>query len=154
MLADLSTENKYFGQGLAWYQQYAIDILLAKENIVPGTQYNITDFQSAIKKTLNINPSIHCFKEKRSGNPYLAEIRICFNKNLELVNCGGIKFYPYDEHSDELITDCQHDEPVWYPNVVPEHFLDREPEHVEKPAWRFPWVNLYKFIQILKWFTL
>lgn len=129
-----------------------MDVLLAKENIVPGSQYNITDFQSAIKKALNFNPSIHCIKEKRSGNPYVVEIRICFNRSLELVNCDGIKFYA--EGKDNVITNCQHDEPVWYPNVVPEHFLDRKSEHVERSVWRFPWVNLYKLIQILKWFTL
>lgn len=151
MLADLSTENRYFGQGLAWFQQYAIGVFLAKENIVSGSQYNITDFQSAIKKELNINPSIHCIKEKKSGNLYLAEIRICFNRNLELVNCDGIKFYPGEK--DNVITNCP-DEPIWYPNVVPEYYSGRKPEHVERPVWRFPWVNFYKLIQILKWLTL
>lgn len=156
VLEELSTENKYFGQGLAWLQQYTMNKLLSKSSIEPGSQHNVIDFHNAIKGAINTNPSIHCVREKHhSGEQYLSEIKICFDKKLELVNCNGVLGLPQAYYDDDVITNCDSNIPINYPSTLPQHLLndaDRAP--VNKPAWRFPWVNLYKLIQLIKWLTL
>lgn len=129
---------------------------LSKANILPGLKYNVTEFNMAIKNTLNRNPSIHCVKERETHDIYLAEIRICFNKKLELVNCDGVRFgrEPSKNLGDTLITNCDLNALISYPSVLPNHLLKKLIPNETKSVWRFPWVNLYKLIQIVKWFTL
>lgn len=158
ILQELRTENKYFGQGLTWLQQYTMNSLLSKANIEPGTQYNVVDIHKAVKSLLNTNPVIECVKEKQyNRDQYLSEIRICFNKQLELVDCDGVvgeeAAYSYSE-DDDIITSCSRDQPIHYPSTLPQHFLDGSKHETIKPVWRFPWVNFYKLVQIVKWFTL
>lgn len=153
MLQALDTENKYFGQGLAWLQQYTMNGLLAKSNILPGSMYNVTDFYNAIKQTLNINPSIHCVHE-HGGGQYLSELKICFNKQLELIDCNGISDEYVTEHRNGVITNCNSKQEIQYPSTLPEYLLKSADRESQKSAWQFPWVNLYKLIQMIKWFTL
>lgn len=155
ILQELKTENKYFGQGLAWLQQYTMNGVLSKAKIEPGTQYNVTDFYNAVKNTLNTNPSIHCVREKQNkGDQYLSEIKICFNKQLELIDCNGIWNEFALEFNNGIITNCDLNRPINYPSTLPKYILNKSDRVSPKPVWRFPWVNLYKLIQILKWFTL
>lgn len=155
-IEELNTENKYFGQGLAWLTQYTMTALLAKTDVVPDRQYTAVEIHDAVKNVLNTNPSIHCVRKKHTGELYLSEIRICFNKQLELVDCDGIKMNMLDavpyENSD-IITNC-HQSEINYPSTVPKYLLDNTNGDSTKMTWRFPWVNLYKLIQIIKWFTL
>lgn len=150
ILDELDTENKYFGQGLAWLQQFTMTGILAKANIIPDQQYHFDDIYNGIKKILNRNPSIHCVHEKQTGDIYLAEIRICFNKQLELVDCDGVL-----SQSNVFNTDtCNHNnQTIHYPSVVPKYLLNGKDGETTKPVWKFPWINLYKLIQIIKWFT-
>lgn len=156
VLDELNSENKYFGQGLAWLTQYTMQSLLAKTDIVPDKQYTALDIHTAIKNVWHVDPSIHCITERHSGEQFLSEIRICFNKKLELVDCDGTKVnfestLPYLDN--QVITNC-HNKTINYPNAVPKHLLDNTNSNANKTTWRFPWVNLYKLIQIIKWFTL
>lgn len=153
LLQELNTENKYFGQGLAWLQQYTMNGLLAKSNVLPGAMYNVTDFYDAIKQALNINPSIHCVNE-HGGGQYLSELKICFNKQLELIDCNGISDEYIIEHKNGVITNCNARLPIHYPSTLPEYLLNNADRESTTSAWRFPWVNLYKLIQLIKWFTL
>lgn len=153
MLQELDTENKYFGQGLAWLQQYTMNGLLAKSNILPGAMYNITDFYNAIKQALNINPSIHCVHE-HGGGQYLSELKICFTKQLELIDCNGISDEYVTEHRNGVITNCNSKQEIQYPSTLPEYLLKSTDRESKKSVWHFPWVNLYKLIQMIKWFTL
>lgn len=153
LLQELNTENKYFGQGLAWLQQYTMNGVLAKSNVLPGAMYNVTDFYDAIKQTLNINPSIHCVHE-HGGGQYLSELKICFNKQLELIDCNGISDEYTTEHKNGVITNCNAKQPIQYPSTLPDYLLNDMDRESTTSVWRFPWVNLYKLIQLIKWFTL
>lgn len=151
----MSTENKYFGQGLAWLQQYTMNGLLSKSNVVPGAEYGVVDFHNAVKNNLNINPSIHCVREKNhNGEQLLSEIKVCFNHNLELINCDGILGMFGTRYQDGVITNCDSSKQIQYPNEVPQHLRERMEREPNKMVWRFPWVNLYKLVQLLKWLTL
>lgn len=161
VLKELSTENKYFGQGLQWLLQYTMSNMLSKAGIVPGAPYHVVDFHNAIKNTINTNPSIHCVREKNDrANQYLAEIKICFSKQLELVDCNGV-LYEHElgvdsviEQDDGVISNCDLTQQVQYPSTLPKYLLEKMEPESTKTVWRFPWVNLYKLIQIIKWFTL
>lgn len=127
--------------------------LLAKSNILPGAMYNVTDFYNAIKQTLNINPSIHCVNE-HGGGQYLSELKICFNKQLELIDCDGKSMKYITEYDNGVITNCNVTKPIQYPSTLPEYLLKNTERESQNSIWRFPWVNLYKLIQLIKWFTL
>lgn len=156
IIEDLNTENKYFGQGLAWLQQYTMNGVLSKAGINPGAQYNAIDFHNAVKGTLKTNPSIHCVREKgHHGEQYLAEIKICFTKKLDLVNCDGVVGIHSSNYVDDaVITNCDPNHEINYPSTLPQHLLDKIDRVPKKPVWRFPWVNVYKLIDFIKWLTL
>lgn len=165
ILEPLKSENKYFGQGLQWLHKFTMNGLLSKASMEPGNQYNVNEFHDAIKNALNVNPVIECVKEKQyNREQYLSEIRICFNKQLELVDCDGVvgalpelseHLYSYSyPNSDNIITSCNRNQPIHYPSKLPQHIIARSKDETIKPVWRFPWVNLYKLVQIIKWFTL
>lgn len=152
VLPKLASENKYFGQGLVWLQQFSMSSVLSKSNIVPDdAPVNITDIHKAITDTLTRNPSIHCIQDPKTGELYLDEIRICFSKTLELVDCDGV-VKPTIEGT-KIIGNCHLDRLIHYPNVVPSTLINRQ-KPVPSSVWNFPFVNVYKLIQMIKWFTL
>ncbi|XP_030385323.1 ribonuclease Oy [Scaptodrosophila lebanonensis] len=147
-LDTLDDELKYFGQGLIWREDYVMSRILDASGIHPDSNNTVTVLNEAIVKALGKNPSIHCLYGKH-GISYLSEIRICFNKSLELIDCDGVKLgdakyisYP----GGTVITNCHISIPVHYPSLVP-------PEKREE-EWKFPLVNFYKLLQFLMWFTL
>lgn len=153
VLPNLSSENKYFGQGLVWLQQFSMTSVLSKSNILPDDKpLNITDIHKAIIDTLNHNPSIHCIQNPITGDIYLDEIRICFSKSLELVDCNGV-VSPMNENTN-IIGNCHLDKLIHYPSVVPPTLIHRQQPTSSSIIWNFPFLNVYKLIQLIKWFTL
>lgn len=170
VIEDLRTENKYFGQGLTWLQQFTMNNILSKANIEPGSQFNVHDYYNAIKDALKVKPVLHCVREKHhAGEQYLSEIRICFNKQLELIDCTGVvgkpfkKFEYYDDYDiitnngyydDDIIANCDLNSKVNYPSTLPKYLIENNDRKPDAPVWRFPWVNLYKLVRMIKWLTL
>lgn len=158
VLPALDNENKYFGQGLVWLQQFSMSSVLQKANILPDTSLNIVDLHQGITSTLNRNPSIHCIRDTKTGVTYLSEIRICFSKSLDLIDCDGIMTPPFKTYvnGSNIITNCHVDTSIIYPSVMPPRFINRNEPTPAIPSsfWNLPFVNIYKLIQIIKWFTL
>lgn len=126
----LSGEKKYFSQALAWHEQFSMDGLLSKANIQPGTQHGVNEFHSAVKSSLNVNPVIQCFKENENNDvQYLSEIRICFNKQLELVDCtlSSLRLSTSTSFSntDNIISNCNRSQPILYPSVLTQNNINR-----------------------------
>ena len=73
----------YFSFGLYYRKFYDMFIILLKNNIIPNNikTYNRDNIMSIINSTINIMPIIMC----ENGN--LNGIILCFNKNLQLINC-------------------------------------------------------------------
>lgn len=115
---------------------------------MPDNSYNVSDISDAVKRALSKNPSINCVKDRETHETYLSEIRICFSKNLELVDCDGV----VETLSDEIITNCDTTKPVSYLSKLPNFLLDRVNKERERPAfnWRHPFVNFFKLIQFCK----
>ncbi|XP_002024998.2 ribonuclease Oy [Drosophila persimilis] len=149
LIEELDDELKYFAQGLSWREQYIMSRILDASDIHPDSNNTVTAINNAIVKALGKNPSIHCLFDTKHEISYLSEIRICFNKSLELIDCDGVKLgdavsikYP----GGNVTTNCHISSLVHYPSLVPP--LQRKRE------WKFPLVNVYKLLQFLMWFTL
>ncbi|KYN43608.1 hypothetical protein ALC56_01870 [Trachymyrmex septentrionalis] len=94
-----------------------IDVL-AKTNILPGNKYTVQNYLTGIQKILNKKGQVMCVVDQyftffqKTKNSYVNEIRICFNKALQLVDCDGIYHFP---------TNCNRSQQIIYPNIIPHH---------------------------------
>lgn len=155
VLPSLSNEQKYFGKGLSWLHMYSMSSILAKGQILPDETHQLNDIHAAVVNALQKQPSIHCIRDRKTAQEYLSEIRICFDKQLQLVDCDNVMFiseYSFrQDFADGINSNCGRSSPILYPNVVP---IERLPERTRKSTWQFPVVELYKILEILKWLTL
>lgn len=147
-ITQLDNEAKYFYQGLKWRTKYLISMILGNSNIHPDSENTVINIHNALKKFLNYNPSIHCLYDRKKDISYLSEIRICFNKTLELIDCDGVlgdAQIAIDYPGGKVITNCHISKPVKYPSIVPP---------LLKNSWKFPFVNFYKLLNFIMWSTL
>ncbi|XP_050479137.1 ribonuclease Oy isoform X1 [Bombus huntii] len=107
----LNSEVKYFKEGLNLLTKYDMKNVLAQENIIPGQTYNTSDILNAIERILGKRGSLICIKSKDTGESYIFEIRICFDKMLQLINCDETYEYP---------TNCDLSGYVTYPDKLPQ----------------------------------
>lgn len=144
----LNTELGYFKQGLAWLEQYNMKDVLDKGGVHPdsNTPTDTTSLWLAVKTTLGVNPSIHCIHDKKTSQYYLKELRICFNKALELVDCDGIRMH--NSLRWQPLGNCPNDKPVLYPSSVPPPSRKPLP-----PPPTTPMANLLNLIQFVMWMT-
>ncbi|XP_037933658.1 ribonuclease Oy [Teleopsis dalmanni] len=151
LLEKLNNELKYFSQGLNWRDEYLISNILADSGIHPDSNNTVVALQTALIKGLGRNPTIHCIYDNKRDISYLDEIRICFNKSMDLVDCDGVipgDAVSIDYPGGTVITNCHISKPVNYPSIVPP--LERK----QAEKWKFPVVNMYKLLQFIMWFTL
>ncbi|KAM3963651.1 ribonuclease X25 [Aphomia sociella] len=136
-LEPLSSQLKYFSQGLQWMNKFNMLNVLKSANIVPtiDKEYAITDINNAVVEKLGVRPSIQC--NIVDGKSQIFEIRICFNKSLDLVSCDGIKYF---SGYNSILTNCDPSKNVYYPPN------EGEPNRL--------YVQLYKLTSWLQWFTL
>ncbi|KAL0102030.1 hypothetical protein PUN28_018523 [Cardiocondyla obscurior] len=100
--------------GLKLLDKYNMMDVLAKANISPGNKYMPQDILNGIQKVLNIRAQIMCVTDKTTKESYVFEIRICFDKTLQLVNCDGIYDFP---------TNCDRTKTLTYPSRVPRYHV-------------------------------
>ncbi|CAF4894046.1 unnamed protein product [Pieris macdunnoughi] len=136
-LEPLNSELKYFSIGLDWLEKYSMARILSDAGIIASNtdDYHITDINNAVKKTLNIDPAIEC--RKMDGESYMSEIRICFTKELKLCDCDGV-LARRDIGTDSIITNCDGNKNIIYP-----HYKENS-----------LYIQLYKLVTWLQWFTL
>ncbi|EDV50416.1 ribonuclease Oy [Drosophila erecta] len=149
LVEELDSELKYFEQGITWREKYIMSRILDASDIHPDSNNTVAAIYNAIVKALGKNPSIHCLYDGKHGISYLSEIRLCFSKSLELIDCDGVKqgdAVPVGVPGGTIITNCHIGSLVHYPSLVPP--LQR------KSHWKLPLVNVYKLLQFLMWFTL
>ncbi|XP_067009974.2 ribonuclease Oy [Anabrus simplex] len=142
-LPALDNETKYFGQGLAWIEKYNMENVLARAGINPDTKgYSPQQVWDAVHGALGKTPAVECVRDSETGNWFLAEIRICFDKNLTLTDCDGIK---RDDAS--IKTNCPSEKLVIYPGKVPVF----QQEDTDRTTWL---LSALRVIQWLQWITL
>ncbi|XP_059613149.1 ribonuclease Oy [Phlebotomus argentipes] len=158
VLPELSNEVRYFSQGLNWLHHYSMSSILAEAKIQPDSSPSVDEIHSAVLSQLKHNPVIHCSYDSSRGENFLEEIRICFSKTLELIDCDGVVElnYPIQEHSEgKIISNCDPTKKILYPSIVPdlEEGLPVARADIDDTAWKLPLVNIYRIIQIVKWAT-
>lgn len=172
VMVQLNTEDKYFGQGLTWLQQHSMVDVLGEGGVLPGNNYTVLEIHQVLIDRLQKNIAIECYHDKETKQQFLNEIRVCFNKNLDLENCDGILFEDVfiDQPQGKIITNCNLNKPIFYPATVPlsryekthmspfdlhAKFLEefkRKKANQNKTMKTL--VNIYKLIQLLKWSTI
>lgn len=128
-IQELSTPVKYFEQGLRWHDQYAMHKILSMAKIKPGQSVEAIEIHNAIKSQLNVNASILCLIDKQNNEQYLFEIRLCFSKKLELIDCTR------RPNSDGVLTNCNSEGKIRYATKLPAYLVHGNDE--ESTAWRF-----------------
>lgn len=173
VLEQMNSENKYFGQGLSWLQQHSMADVLNEGNVTPGANYTLANFHDVLTNRFQKNVAIECFYDRETKQQFLNEIRVCFNKNLELSDCDGILFEEVALNSlayGKIISNCNVNKPIFYPATVPpsrfdkthlspfdlhRKFLDEHKSRKAKESRMMKLlVNVYKLIQLLKWTTI
>ncbi|XP_032515593.2 ribonuclease Oy [Danaus plexippus] len=137
ILKPLNSELNYFQNGLEFLKTFTMTDILEKNSIVPSNteKYTVADIHDAIKQRVNKNPVIEC-KVEEGGDNYISEIRICFTKELQLTDCDGVVTQKYGYGG--ILTNCHSTRGIIYPQY-------------KKYIW---YVELYKLLTWLQWFTL
>ncbi|XP_033225752.1 ribonuclease Oy-like [Belonocnema kinseyi] len=112
-LAHLNSEEKYFRTGLELFDKYAMNNVLEKVNILPGKEYPVEQFLDGVLDVLGVESVVVCRKNRKTQEQYIMEIRVCLDKDLNLVNCHGIHDFP---------TNCNRTKNVIYLDTPPKLF--------------------------------
>lgn len=158
VLPNLNSVTNYFRQGLVWNKQFKLVDILSQSKIFPGKSgYTPQQIYDAVKLSIKTNPIIQCTTDKITKESMINEIRICFNKSLELVDCDHTN--PVDSiQSGALISNCNLKKEVMYYAEVPARDMSYELDyidevfrkHVEEQMY---YLRLYKVLKFLIWFT-
>ncbi len=90
-LPQLDTQEEYFRQGIEWNKRYDLADMLDQADITPGGNYTWLEVYTAVKRGLGgRKPAVQCEHDKELNLKTLAQIYICFDKNLRLTDCTGI----------------------------------------------------------------
>ncbi|XP_059468727.1 ribonuclease Oy [Neocloeon triangulifer] len=164
-LPPLDSELKYFSKGLAWHDEHNMTKILSDGGILPDAtkEYNVQQINDVVKKGTGFNPAVECFRDSKTHKTYLSEIRICFNKQLELVDCDGIvlasKYSGLDHPTYkglDVITNCHEEEKIIYPDNVPEPELEQPAVKKQEKKSFFDFEELiktFKTLKVLQWLT-
>ncbi|XP_052893165.1 ribonuclease Oy [Anopheles moucheti] len=123
-IEQLSTENKYFSQGLTWLEQHSVNAAFAASgDIQPGYNYSLTTLNKALFDYYGKHVAIECFFDHNTHLQLLNEIRICFDKQLQSVDCDGIvgmqRMTISNNRVGTVISNCNVANPIFYPNAAP-----------------------------------
>lgn len=161
-IPQLDTELTYFKQGLSFLDKFSITKLLMSSYIKPGIDvtYRLEDIHAALKNPLGDSFAIICEKDRKTKREYLFEIRICFNKDLDLHSCEGIVTEEGDDPDpeDDIFTNCQKNQEIAYPSsawlLQRQWFRKNQEQKVVDNSWMRHVVNAYKMVRLLQWVTL
>ncbi|KAL5233883.1 hypothetical protein ACI65C_001293 [Semiaphis heraclei] len=121
VLPALGSEFKYFYQGIEWSEKYNMRDVLDKSNVKINSTLNVADYWKAVKSVLKTNAWIECATKHDTKEQMLAEIRICFDKTLKLIDCDGImKPRQGSMKKSHALTNCDTKKPILYMDHVPE----------------------------------
>lgn len=112
--------------------------------VTPGGEYKIADIHNAVHQKLNRIPSIHCYSSPKDGKNYLSEIRLCFSKSLELINChvtGNAEMvYRSAATNVEVLTNCNLHKEIIYADSLPQIDFATNSNN----SWLHKFIDLFK----------
>lgn len=146
-LEEFSTEFDYFRKGIQWHKEYDMVKILDKAGVIPGKSQNITEVWNSVKQVLGKNPFLSCFTHPSTKTAYLLEVRICFDKNLTLVNCDGIKKRCGKKCGENNLIECPTTKLVEFPLAYP------YPPPAFANQKRHYLFDILRFLQLVSWMT-
>lgn len=152
VLEPFNSELKYFSKGLQWFKKFDMKAELESHNVYPSdTQtYQVIDLSNMIRSHYGVTPMIECRKEH--NKQWLAEIRMCFDKNLNLRDCDGVlnsrvhTLSLQNGLSLKVVTNCHTDVPIIYPKTTDAFYTEEQVSSV--------YVTLYMLVSWLEWLTM
>ncbi|KAJ8664606.1 hypothetical protein QAD02_006268 [Eretmocerus hayati] len=96
IVGSTNTAYKYFLRALDLLDTYNMEKILRKINILPGTEIQLEELRSKLKKILGVDIQLLCESDPNLGVQYLYEARFCFDTDFRLVDC------PYDDICDDV----------------------------------------------------
>lgn len=160
-IPQLNSEENYFAQGITWVQKFNLAEILMSTNVVPSQQgYTVEDIHKSVVNAIKKNPMIQCVVDKKSKKALLSEIRICFDKKLEMVDCDllktGSKYY-----DGKILTNCDSKNKIMYYDKLPSPLLNNARKtHLENEAYfteEMEYISqlksIYDMLQFLIWLT-
>lgn len=167
-LPQLNSVTNYFRQGLEWNKEFDIADILSKNKIVPNDQgYDIQDIYNTIKNEIGKNPMVSCVVDGKSKQSLIDEVRICFNKSLDLIDCDVAKSVFSGLSVGDILTNCSLKKRIMYLGTVPtppspttteEKFDDYDEEYIQKCLENYKFrdllLKIYGVVKFLIWFTL
>ncbi|XP_001599358.2 ribonuclease Oy [Nasonia vitripennis] len=118
----VNTEKKYFQKGLDLLDQYDMKHVLGKANIVPNGKYHLQDYLDGVRKILGKNAQVECVRNTKRKELYISEMRICFDRQFDLIDCNGIPHFP---------SNCDHNQQIIYPGSVPDLITHLQPSAIQ-----------------------
>lgn len=86
ILPQFDSVTNYFTKGLKLNKNYDLVTILESNGVVPNTNgYTLQDVYNTIKNSTGKEPSIQCVTDKNTKESFMSEIRLCFNKTLDLI---------------------------------------------------------------------
>ncbi|XP_053673173.1 ribonuclease Oy [Anopheles nili] len=124
VIEELNTERKYFGQGLSWLEQHSVDkAFTASGGIQPGYNYSLSTLNKALYDYYGKHSAIECYFDRKTHSQLLNEVRICFDKQLQLADCDGIVGFERvslpNMRVGTVISNCNAAKSIFYPATVP-----------------------------------
>lgn len=154
----LNSVTNFFRLGLEWNKNFKLNEMLANNSISPSsTGYTVDGIYNAIKTHINADPMIQCVTDPHTKQSLLSEIRICFNKSMNIIDCDHPNNLQYRKLTN-IITNCSGKKPVMYFAEVPAKDVAYEIDYVDEFfKKRFKeelyYMNIYRFLKFLIWFT-
>ncbi|KAJ8932775.1 hypothetical protein NQ314_014479 [Rhamnusium bicolor] len=156
-LPQLDSIVNYFQQGLDWNEQYKLSNILEKGKIIPNSEgYTIEQIYNAVKTFTNKEPMIQCTVDRQTKDSMISEIRICFNKTLDVIDCDQSN--PVNKNKYGIITNCNLKKPVMYFAEVPMNGISYEMDYVDDAfkqhfEEQMYYMSVYRLLKFLIWYT-
>ncbi|KAJ8676756.1 hypothetical protein QAD02_012543, partial [Eretmocerus hayati] len=109
-IENINTEKKYFQKALDLHDKYNLKDVLDKANILVNQKYKLQDYLDGLQKVLKKTAFVGCIESGKKDETFVSELRICLDKQFELMNCNDISEYP---------SNCNHKKLITYPESVP-----------------------------------
>uniref|UniRef100_F1L443 Ribonuclease Oy n=1 Tax=Ascaris suum TaxID=6253 RepID=F1L443_ASCSU len=86
-------EKNFFSKSLELHRKYSVADALQQSGIVPTNEntYQLKHIDKAVESALTNGRTIkvHCLKDAKTGEYFLADIRICIDKDFRPIDCRG-----------------------------------------------------------------
>lgn len=98
---------------MEWNRKYNLSEILTESNITPDNSgYTPRQLSLAVKAVTRKNPWIRCETDKVTKESILSEIRICFDKSLQIQDCDLLN--PNLPKQNGVLTNCDKSKHVMY----------------------------------------